>query len=273
MKRDDALKLTDQALRELADALSRGHSEQLVAYLGTMARFHRYSFGNCLLIMTQRPDATRVAGYTTWKKLGRQVCKGEKGIAILAPIVCRNKRNIEEFVTAETDDDQDARALRGFKVAHVFDVSQTEGRQLPKFAAISGNPGEDLERLRSLILGRRIQLQYDHIPGGALGAFGRETIMVRPNLEPAEEYCVLVHELAHSMLHADQRRDQTTKTIRETEAEAVAFVVSRAVGLQTGTHSSDYIQLWQGTSETLAASLGWIQKTASAIITQLEGDV
>jgi antirestriction protein ArdC len=273
MKREEAVQLTDRALSELTRALEQGHSEELVTYLSTMAKFHRYSFGNCLLIAVQKPDATRVAGYTTWKKLGRQVRKGEKGIAILAPIVCRAKRDKQDFLDTHDAEEQQPISLRGFKVAHVFDVSQTEGTSLPEFAAVRGEPGQHLAKLKSSIVARGIQLQYGHIPGGAFGASTGGTIIIRPNLEPPEEFAVLVHELAHELLHTDERRDQTTKTIRETEAEAVAFVVSRAVGLESSTRSSDYIQLYRGTTETLATSLGWIQKTANSILTQIEGAV
>lgn len=124
MKHDEALKLADTALEQLAVALEQGHSETLTTYLGTMARFHNYSFGNVMLIALQKPEATHVAGFTTWKKLGRFVRKGDKGIGILANLVYRSKRD-DGNLEAERDE-QSTRSVPGFKVVHVFDVSQTD---------------------------------------------------------------------------------------------------------------------------------------------------
>jgi antirestriction protein ArdC len=237
MKRDDAMKLAETALEQLAQALEQGHSETLKTYLKTLARFHRYSFGNVLLIACQRPDATHVAGFHTWKKLGRSVRRGEKGIAILAPIVARaridtNDRRAEE---GEEPEHTQAKAVRGFVAVHVFDVNQTEGEPLPEFAGITGTPGQHLEQMRAAIHGHGIRLEYAPIPGGALGVSEGGTIKVTPNLQPAEEFAILAHELAHELLHKGERRHRTTKTIRETEAEAVAFVVCNAVGMESTT--------------------------------------
>lgn len=89
MKAEDPKKIADQALQNLADALKSGKSERLTQYLAMLGRFHRYSFGNVLLILSQRPDATHVAGFSTWKQMGRYVKKGEKGIVIIAPMSIR----------------------------------------------------------------------------------------------------------------------------------------------------------------------------------------
>jgi antirestriction protein ArdC len=268
MKRDDALKVTQSALERLATALEKGESHMLTAYLETLSRFHHYSFANVMLIASQRPDATHVAGYRTWQELGRHVKKGEHGIAILAPLIYRAKADDED--AQAQDQHHRPSVLRGFKVVHVFDVSQTEGEPLPQFAQITGTPGEHLERIRSLIGKHGIRLEYAPISGGALGASEGGAIRVRPDLEQAEEFSVLVHELAHELLHRGERRQQTTKTVRETEAEAVAFVVSHAIGLESTTRSSDYIQLYSGSKDTLAESLEHIQKTAAQIIEALQ---
>src|SRR5438093_3150171 len=119
--------------------------------LKTMAQFHRYSFHNVCLIARQRPDATRVAGFHAWRKLGRFVRKGEKGIAILAPIVGRKE--------AETEDG-DSRAVVGFRAAYVFDVAQTDGEPLPEAAEAGGNPGASTDRLKAAIASRGIALDY-----------------------------------------------------------------------------------------------------------------
>ena len=121
-----------------------------------------------------------------------------------------------------------------------------------------------------LVKDKGIELVYDAIPGGALGVSEGGKVTVLPQLEDAEKFGVLVHELAHELLHRGDRRQETTKTIRETEAEAVAYVVSRAVGLDCSTKSSDYIQLWSGDVEVLMQSLELVRDVSTNIITELE---
>ena len=254
--------------------MDAGNSDQLTRFLKCLSQFHRYSFGNVLLISMQRPESTHIAGFRTWKKMGRHVRKGEHGIRILAPIVRRRtSRNTEEAVTSEgTDEDQPTVILKSpmaYRTVHVFDVSQTEGDPLPEFARVSGDPGEYIARIRRQIADAGIQLDVDHISGGAEGVSRGGAITIRPDLPPAEEFSVLVHELSHEWLHRSQRRHETTKTIRETEAEAVAFTVCRAIGLETGTSSSDYIQLYNGSRETLQESLQHIRECAARILDHL----
>lgn len=256
MKAEQARKLTSQALTQLASELDQGASDTLTAYLGTMARFYRYSFGNILLIASQQPDATQVAGFGTWKKLSRFVKKGEKGIVIIAPVVIR-KEQVE-------DGDKDT-ALR-FKAAYVFDISQTDGEALPEFSSVSGNPSGHADHLKAFVTTQGINLEFSDNLGGAHGVSRGGSISILNTLEPAQEFSVLVHELAHELLHQSKGKDRPCKTVRETEAEAVAFVVNHAIGLETNSASSDYIKLYRGDSETLASSLERIQKTASRII-------
>ena len=153
MKEDRAKKLGENALEDLKTQLDAGHSEALNKFLECLGRFHRYSWLNCLLIATQNPAATRVAGFRKWQELKRSVRKGEKGIAILAPMRFRKKVEDDEGRAAV------AVGLRGFKVVHVFDVSQTEGEDLPEFPHISGDPGKMLNRLESLIRESGISLR------------------------------------------------------------------------------------------------------------------
>ena len=164
---------------------------------------------------------------------------------------------------------QNVKRISGFHVTRVFDVSQTDGKELPKFASVTGDPGKSLSNLENLISENKIELTYDFPPSGALGISSGGKIMIRPDLPPAEKFSVAVHELAHEMLHQGGRRHDTTKTVRETEAEAVAFIVCRAMGLDCSTHSSDYIALYRGSSDTLSESLQFIQKTATKIIREL----
>ncbi|MGD9689483.1 MAG: ArdC family protein [Phycisphaerales bacterium] len=264
MKAEDAKKIADQALQNLTDALKSGKSERLTQYLAMLAKFHRYSFGNVLLILSQKPDATHVAGFNTWKQMGRFVKKGEKGIVIIAPMSIRPKE--EELATEPA---KPARPILRFRGVYVFDVSQTDGQELPEPARVSGDPRHHLESIRALVVARGITLDNDDLPQGADGVSRGGRISIRPGLKPANEFSVIVHELAHELLHRGEDRPKS-KTVRETEAEAVAFVVSQAIGLDTGTAASDYIQLYDGKTETLAASLDRIQHIAADIIAALQ---
>lgn len=250
------------------EQLEAGQSDALTNYLTAMSRCHNYSFGNVLEIARQMPTATRVAGFWTWKNLGRSVNAGEKGIRILAPIVGVKRKKDNE---AEKDiTKQNTRALLGFRNAYVFDISQTNGVDLPEMREISGNPGENIDRLATFLKSQGILLVYNEKIAPALGMSYGGRIAILPGQSKAEEFSTLVHETAHEMLHKAERRTATTKTVRETEAEAVAFVVGKAVGLITGTASADYIQLYHGNASLLAESLEVIQQTASVILAALE---
>jgi antirestriction protein ArdC len=252
----------------LIKQLEAGHSEALTEYLNAMSRFHNYSLGNILEIARQQPDATRVAGFWTWKNLGRSVKKGEKGIRILAPVIGVRRKKDEEANKDITK--QNTAVLCGFRSTYVFDVSQTDGADLPDMHQVSGHPGENSERLAAFVRSRGIALVYDQNIAPALGMSYGGRIAILPGQSKAEEFSTLVHETAHELLHKAERRTATTKSVRETEAEAVAFVVGKAVGLVTGTASADYIHLYHGNASLLAESLEVIQKTAAVILAALE---
>src|SRR6202021_416599 len=255
-------------VQSLIEQLEGGHSDALTAYLNAMSRFHNYSFGNMLEIARQKSDATKVAGFWKWKELGRSVKKGEKGIRILAHIVGIKRKKKEE---AEKDiTKQNVPVLVGFRSAYVFDVSQTEGAELPAMREISGNVGENRDRLLSFIERQGIELVFTERIAPALGMSYGGRIAILPGQSKAEEFSTLVHELAHEMLHKAERRTATTKTVRETEAEAIAFVIGKAVGLETGSASADYIHLYHGNASLLAESLEVIQQTSAVILAALE---
>ncbi len=256
MTADALKKITTDALDTLAALLDEGRSDQLTALLKTMARFHKYSWHNVALIASQRPTATRVAGFHTWRTMGRFVRKGEKGIAILAPIVGRPEAE------SETDN---ARTVRGFRAAYVFDVDQTDGEPLPAPCEASGDPGTKTTLLKTAILEQGIALDYVDDLCGALGTSSGGCIRLLNGLSPAMEFTTLVHEHAHELLHRADDRPASRDT-RELEAEAVAFVVGGAVGLNTSDSSRDYILLYRGDREALATSLDRIQRAASVIL-------
>lgn len=247
--------LAKQAIEQLAAALEAGESDRLRVYLAMLARFHQYSLGNVLLIHMQFPRASRVAGYRAWQRLGRQVRRGAKAIQILAPVLWKDPQ-VEEG----------AEQIVAFRNAHVFDISQTEGKALPEFARVAGNPGRHLSGLKRFVRQRGIALNYSDRIGAAEGLSAGGAIVLRTGMESAAEFAVLAHEVAHELLHHEAESRPENKTVRETEAEAVAFVVCQAVGLDTNTAASDYIRLYRGDKNTLLASLERIQRTAASII-------
>jgi antirestriction protein ArdC len=263
---------TQKLIREnvdfLIEQLEAGLSDALTSYLMAMSHFHNYSFGNILQIARQKPDATHVAGLYAWNQLGRRVKKGEKGIQILAPMI-----GVKRKKDAEAEQDitkQNVPVLVGFRAVYVFDVSQTEGKELPGMDGVKGEVGKHRDRLIDFITAQGIELEFNERIAPAMGMSYGGKIVLLPGQSKAEEFATLVHELAHEMLHKAERRTQTTKTVRETEAEAIAFVVSKAVGLQTGTASADYIQLYHGNASLLAESLEVIQKASAVILAALE---
>jgi len=157
--------------------------------------------------------------------------------------------------------------LIGFRIVTVFDVSQTHGQDLPEFkTTISGDVGGHRDRLIDFLNQQNIALEYNERIAPALGVSYGGKIALLPGQSKAEEFVSLVHEIGHELLHKSERRTMTTATVRETEAEAVAFIVGQAVGLEMGRASSDYIQMYAGNAALLAESLEAIQRTASIIL-------
>jgi len=267
-QRQTAKEVIAANVKSLIEQLEAGHSDALTAYLDAMSRFHSYSFGNVLEIARQRPSATRVAGMYAWNQLGRKVKKGERGIRILAPII-----GIKRKKDADAEKDitkQNTRVLVGFRNAYVFDVAQTEGAELPAMREIYGDVGENHERLVSFIERQGIELVFTENIAPALGMSYGGRIAILPGQSKAETFATLIHELAHEMLHKSERRTTTTKVVRETEAEAIAFVVGKAVGLEAGSASADYIHLYHGNASLLAESLEVIQQTSAIILAALQ---
>jgi antirestriction protein ArdC len=260
MTADALTTITTDALDTLAALLDEGHSDQLTALLTTMARFHTYSWHNVCLIASQRPTATRVAGFHTWRTMGRFVRKGEKGIAILAPIVRRRGADIAV---------DDKRTVVGFRAAYVFDIEQTDGDPLPAASEASGDPGMTTGLLQAALLDRGIALEFVDDLSGALGTSAAGRIQILSGLSPASAFTTLVHEYAHELLHHTDDQPASRDT-RELEAEAVAFVVGSAVGLDAGAASRDYILLYRGDRAALAQSLTRIQRTAATILEALD---
>jgi antirestriction protein ArdC len=255
----------DASLETLAKSVDEVRaSETFKAYLDVQAKFHHYSWCNSLLILSQRPDASRVAGYKTWQKLGRQVCKGERGICIFAP--CPWKRE-KETESGETKTEHGI----FFRTVHVFDVAQTDGPDLPSVDVPTVEATSDrlLADLVRVAEHRKIPVTFQAISSGAFGVSKRGSIDVDNTHPTGQQAKTLAHELAHEALHWEDR-GPLTRSIAELEAESVAYVVCKHFGLDVEVRSSRYIALWDGDSKSLRASLERIANTAREIIDDID---
>lgn len=268
MKSENIKEVTNQAIGQLVEALKAGHSEALQRYLRAAARFRTYSFLNVLLILKACPEASRVAGYSTWRSFGRQVKQGEKGIMILAPMFRKREDSTESSEASTTKNGE--RLVSGFRPVYVWDEQQTTGKELPEIGHVIGDPSFYLERLEEFTKRNSIALQYSDSIAPAKGMAEKGKITLLPGQTAAETFSTLVHELAHGDLHFGERRAETTKRIRETEAESVAYVVCTAIGLNPGTSSGDYIGLYGGDAKLLVESLEYVRATASRILVGIE---
>lgn len=223
MNKQDTINTVTQSLDDLYQALRMGRYEVLDKQLEVAARFHRYSLNNVILIYSQCPEATLVAGYHAWKKQGRWVRSGETGISILAPMTVHNSNN---------DETEEESSVMGFRIVHVFDVSQTDGDQLMDEAPIHGAPGRNLSALMNVYSDLKIKVQFTKLPGTIQGYSLGGEVRVRDDLDDTSLFRVLSHELAHELMHKSIRCTSENKPLLETEAEAVAFVVASACGVK-----------------------------------------
>lgn len=246
---------------QLANATDAARvAETMTQYLETAAQFHNYSWGNQMLIAFNRPDATQVAGYQAWRALGRQVRKGERGIAILAPVAIRLK----------DDAGEDTNEIRvGFKTVHVFDVAQTDGDPLPEPPDWK-SPEQDAALAAGLIAFARaagITVTTQDLPAEVQGQSRGGAIV----LSPAAGTKTLIHELAHEMLHRHMLAGLLPREVKELQAESVAYVVARHFGLEPA-GSPNYLALWGAEGKDIRATLATIQRCAAEMITAVEGE-
>jgi hypothetical protein len=261
MSNDKAQELTktinDSIATLCAETDAAKQSATYKAWLNTASRFHKYSFGNQILIWCQSPDATRVAGFHTWKSLNRFVKKGEHGIRILAPII----RKMEE--EREGKIEQVIRPV-SFRVVSVFDYAQTEGEPLAELECNPTEGGEDLlPLLEKAITGLNITLEYKKLCGPD-GLSKGGAIEIEEKLDTPARCAALAHELAHELLDHAHHRKETTLQQRELEAESVAYAVMIHFGLNP--QSQFYLANYGITAEMLTASLQKINATAKQII-------
>lgn len=281
-KRSEELQQTMERLEEgVRDVFSSGRYAE---YLAVMSRFHDYSVNNCLLIAMQKPGATLVAGYRAWQdKFDRHVRKGEHGIRILCPVVVRARP--AGGSPREEDEPGEEKApekrLAGFRMGTVFDVSQTEGKELPSLGIdeLRGDV-EGYEAVMGAIRkASRYPIVFEDIEGGAKGYFSRaepKRIAIQEGMSQAQTLKTAVHELAHSVMHdagpSRERASLPDRGMREVQAESVAYVVSSWLGLDTSDYSFGYIASWSDGRDVseLRASLDEIRSASHGIIDVIE---
>lgn len=246
MNSNEMLDRLKERLAALARELQQGEPEKFLEVLEGVGRFHQYSFRNVLLILQQRPEATLVAGLKRWNELGRQVRKGEKAIAILAPTLKRVEQR-----------------LVGFHTTYVFDVSQTEGKPVQFGKDVPQGAGL-YARLKAAC---PMEVREEALPAGRMGSTDGKRIILSSFLSPTTRAETLLHEWAHTLLHFGKERKGVA--VEELEAEAVAYAVGRELGLPMQ-GSRDYILQWQGTVEGLEESLERIMRAAREILSGLQ---
>ena len=294
-------KTEKQKVKEITDKLEEGlkelfESEKYKNYLSTMSKFHNYSVNNTLLIALQKPDATLVAGFKAWQtNFNRHVNKGEKGIRILAPAPYKIKEERDKLdpVTGEVVFDKDGMPqteevevkIPAFRAVSVFDVSQTDGEPIPELeakellATVEGY--EDF--IKAITYVSPVSISFEEIPGDSKGYFSpaENRIGVQEGMGESQTLKTMVHETAHAMLHSREvendnllapAKDRNTK---EVEAESIAYTVCQHFGIDTSDYSFGYIAGWSSGKDMreLKSSLDTIRKTASELITGIEGQL
>ena len=291
-----------EKLKEITDRLEQGiaelfDSERYKEYLRVMSKFHNYSFNNTLLIAMQKPDASLVAGFSAWKnKFGRNVMKGQKGIKIIAPSPFKIKQEMEKIdphtrkpvigkdgkpVTEEKEI-----TIPAYKVVSVFDVSQTEGRELPDIAVdeLTGDVDRYKDFFAALEKTSPVPIGFEKIEGGAHGYYHLEDkrIAIDEGMSQLQTLKTAIHEIAHAKLHdidlntpKDEQQPRVDRRTREVEAESVAYTVCQHYGLDTSDYSFGYVAGWSSGRELaeLKSSLETIRSAAAEIINSIDANI
>lgn len=282
-------------LKDITEKLEKGvqdvySSEQYQDLLNTMAKFPHYSVNNNILIMMQKPDATLVQSYTGWKKMGRFVKKGEKGIRILAPAPFKLEKEqdkVDESGKVVLDKDGEAVKekieinMTAFKPVSTFDVSQTEGEPLPQIGVdeLTGNIEGYQTLFEAIKSASPVPIAFEDIKSGAKGYFHVEEnrIALNNGMSEIQNVKTAIHEMAHAKLHNSeaQKNNKQSKNSKEVEAESVAYTVCQHYGIDTSDYSFAYVATWSQGKELseLKESLNIIRNAASELITKIDEKV
>ena len=283
-----------EQFKEITDKLEQGvsdvfSSDNYKQFLDTMAKFPRYSVNNNILIMMQKPDAQMCQSFTGWKEMGRFVKKGEKGIKILAPApytIQREQTKLDDRGNPMLDKDGEPIMesveikVNAFKVVSTFDVSQTEGKELPTLGVDELTGGVDgygtfMEALKEVC---PVPMTFENIEGGAKGFYSQteKRIAIQEGMSEAQTVKTAIHEMAHQKLHAiENNGPKQTRGSKEVEAESVAYTVCQHYGIDTSDYSFSYVAGWSEGKEMpeLKASLDTIRRAASEMITAIDEKV
>lgn len=286
------VKAERQKVQEITQNLEQGirnlfESQKYKMYLRTMSKFHSYSINNTILIAMQKPDATLVAGYKTWQNnFERHVKKGEKGIRILAPTSYKVKKTQEKVdpKTGEIMLDKNGTPITeememkipSFRVVSVFDVSQTDGKDLPSIGVneLAGNVEKYEDIMQILTQISPVPISYEQIPGPQKGFFDamNERIVIRNEMSQIQTIKTAIHEIAHAKLHSKEQNLDKNRNTKEVEAESVAYTVCQHFDIDTSDYSFGYIATWSTEQDMkeLKSSLDTIRKAASELIVDIE---
>ena len=281
-------KTSTEKVKEITEKLKTGVNEifesgQYEQYLKVMSKFHDYSTNNTILIALQRPDATRVAGFTTWKnEFQRSVKKGEKGIKILAPMFFKKEHQEKDVTDSEThssenheQEENEEQIITRFKVVNVFDICQTEGKELPRLGvdALKGDVEHYEAFYHSLEKTSPVPMAFEAIKDASHGYYDLvdKRIAIKAGLSQLQTIKTAIHEIAHATLHAD-KNSNTDRSTAEVQAESIAYTVCSYYGLDTSDYSFGYVAGWSRGKEIkeLKDSLEIIRKTSSQIITDID---
>jgi len=251
------ISIVKQKIKDLEEKIKAFKtSQEFLDFVKAMSRFHKYSFHNQMLILSQKQDARRVAGFRTWKKLGRHVKRGEKGIVILVPInfVEENKDGEEEEVIC-------------FRNAYVFDISQTEGKSLPEISLAVEDKGDAFYHT-CLALAKKYTIDVNEVPDlKSYGVSKGGEVLLRTDANKNAMATTLIHEIAHELLHQRDKENKLDKETKELEAETVAYIACSHFGIDMPSHK--YLAKWQNNHQIMD-SLKRISECSQEIIAELE---
>ena len=287
-------------LKEITDRLEQGilevfESEKYKEYLRVMSKFHHYSFNNTMLIALQKPDASLIAGFSAWKNShGRTVKKGEKGIRIIAPAPFKVRQEMEKLdpktnmplvgADGKAVTEEKEITIPAYKVVSVFDVSQTEGKELPSIGVneLTGDVSQYEDFFTALKKASPVPISLEHIDGSAHGYYhlAEKRIAIDDNMSELQTLKTAIHEIAHAKLHdidlnapKEEKENRPNQRTREVEAESVAYTVCQHYGLDTSDYSFGYVAGWSSGKELseLKGSLETIRLAASELIDSIDG--
>lgn len=292
MNKEEYLKKKQEEIDKLLEDIEKGvkdvfKSDKFKEFLDTMSKFSSYSISNCVLIQMQRPDATLIAGYRKWQKdFERQVQKGEKAIIIIAPIIKTKKENVLDEQGNKLKDSngneilKDTNYLDGYKKTNVFDVSQTKGKELPQIA-IDLTTNFENEKIYDNYMNAikavsSVPIRFDNIiEPNCKGYFSldKQEIVIKEGLSNHQSIKTAIHELAHSILHNET--NDLTRDIKEVQAESVAYVVSKNLGIDTSSYSFEYIASWSNLMEAkeLKETLSSIKSISMELTDKIKSNI